>query len=138
MYFPLQKLTDTAGVCTASVKGTEENLLALIKQFKSAGFEIKTSNLYFNNVLNESEADWRVNIRFVGFNRQSVLLNSEPIGSTCFATFEGFKEALTTLTEQLKGCNFNLKTSDFYPSYRQANHQMVSRLYVEFEAAKME
>ena len=102
-----------------------------MQQFKECGLRIEASSLKLSNV----GVYWRIDINF--FVEDNELIKSEPrIKSVCSAVFEGFKEDLKTLTEQLKGCGFNFKTSDFYPSYPQADQRMISRLYVEFEVAE--
>ncbi|HEY9695610.1 MAG TPA: hypothetical protein V6D15_25710 [Oculatellaceae cyanobacterium] len=132
MYFPLQKLADTTGICGATIKGAEEDLSVLVQQFKECGFRVESSEIHLLNV----SPDWSVNINF--YVEQKEFLKSAPKFSAALsAIFEGYREDLAILIEQLKGCGFHIKTSDFYPSYRQPDQRMISRIYVKFEVAEL-
>ena len=83
MYFP-QRLADTTNVCIASIQGTRENLVALLEQFKSKGFDLKTSDFYFSKLFDSGESDWGINVVFFLQNEQKEVFNSNhKLKSTC-------------------------------------------------------
>ncbi|MGB3205034.1 MAG: hypothetical protein WBB28_08605 [Crinalium sp.] len=135
MYFPLQRLADTTSICGGTIsggtiKGAEDDLIVLLQQLKECGFRVEASEPRLLNV----DPDWRIDINLYVEQKEFLKLKSK-LSSNLSATFEGLKEDLSVLIAQFKGCGFNLKISDFYPSYRSSDQRMISRVYIEFEVS---
>ncbi len=136
MYFPLERLADTTNICSASIKGNREDLSTLIEQIKSKGFQIKSSEFYFNKLFDADEFDWNVNVTFFqqneGDERAEISRSNSRIKSVCFSTIEGLREDLSALVERLEVKGFSLEKSEFYPSFLQLDNRMVWRIYIRF------
>lgn len=136
MYFAPKRLADTTNICDASIKGNREDLSALIEQFESKGFPIKSSDFYFNKLLDADESDWNVEVNFFlqneGDERAELSGSTSKIKSVCFSIIEGLREDLSTLVERLEVKGFSLEKSELYPSYSQLDNRMVWRIYVRF------
>ncbi|MBD2184802.1 hypothetical protein H6S82_01020 [Planktothrix sp. FACHB-1355] len=136
MYFPPKRLADTTNICGANIKGTREDLSALIEQFESKGFQIKSSDFYFNKLFDAEESDWNVEVNFFlqneGDERAELSASTSKTKSVCFSIIEGLREDLSMLVEQLEVKGFSIEKSEFYPSYSQLDNRMIWRIYVRF------